>query len=116
MPESAAPYLASYAYTAAEQDRRLELLSRFTPGQVSEALQDALFYTGDEAADMRGGIIVDPRGEDEDEGSRRVRVAMLKVGRKRGKWPWLDWMLKWGYPPGWVAGKSMCLFSGDLGR
>ena len=34
----------------------------------------------------------------------------MEIKRRRRDWPWLWGMLRWGYPPGWVAGR------GDLGR
>lgn len=43
---------------------------------------------------------------EESAGQRRVRTAMMAVRKKRGDWPWFEWMLKWGYPPGWVSGKG----------
>lgn len=111
IPDYAIPYLAGYTYTAEERNRRLDLLSRFTPGEISEDLKDAIFYI-DEEEEGGEGILINPGGTggidgyEEDEGTKQMRIGMMKVRRNRGDWPWLEWMLKWGYPPGWVASKG----------
>ena len=34
---------------------------------------------------------------------REIRKEQIEVRRRRGEWPWLGGMLRWGYPPGWIA-------------
>lgn len=79
-------HLWMYTFDGAERSRRLALVDRYTPGAVSSELADAVFTPEEE---------MDP---DEAE-----RVA---VERRRRRYPWLKWMMKWGYPPGWVAGRG----------
>lgn len=86
MPEYALPYLQMYTFDADDKDRRLALLDRLRPGHVSEELLDAVFYA--------------------DEESTREEVEQIEGWRRRGFNPWYQWMMKWGYPPGWVAGRG----------
>ena len=90
MPEHAIPYLPAYSRsTGAEtKARRMQLLDRFQPGRVSEDLAEAVWWIQDE--------------EDEDEEER----VELEVRRRKSQWPWLLGMVRWGYPPGWIAGKG----------
>lgn len=88
MPEYAIAYLPIPSSSVAEKARQLELLDRFRPGHVSEDLAEAVWWIGDEVED------------DEEE------IQQIKVRRRRREWPWLWWMLKWGYPPGWLAGRG----------
>jgi hypothetical protein len=86
MPDFAVPHLQGYTFTEDERSRRLDLLAAFRPGRVSPALRDALFW-------------VDEDAEDEE-------IAQAANKKRRKDWPWLRWMMRWGYPPGWVAGRS----------
>jgi hypothetical protein len=90
MPEHAAPYLPSSGSSAQEKARREELLDRYQPGRISEKLAEAVWFVDD----------------DEDEEA----IEEMKVKRRRGEWPWLWGMMKWGYPPGWIAGRSDLAF------
>lgn len=112
MPDYAIPHLALYTYTADERTRRLALCSRFVPGEVSQELEDALFWVEEEDELGDQGIVVNPRGGEveEDLRDRQVRVSLARAARKRRQYPWFEWMLKWGYPPGWVAGKGELAF------
>lgn len=103
MPEFAISHLESYIFTVDERDRRLSLLDQFRPGEISDDLASALFWIEDEEEGL-----IDPRalGEEESPEMRGVRIATLRVQKKRRQYPWFEWMLKWGYPPGWVAGKG----------
>jgi hypothetical protein len=86
MPEYALPYLQMYTFDAEERERRLSLVDRFRPDHVSRALFDAVFYT--------------------DEESTREEEEQIDGWRRRGYYPWYQWMMKWGYPPGWIAGRG----------
>jgi hypothetical protein len=86
MPRHALPYLQMYTYDAEERERRLDLLNSFRPGYVSDELLDAVFYV--------------------DEESTREEEEQIEGWRRRGYFPWYQWMMKWGYPPGWIAGKG----------
>jgi len=94
MPEYALPYLHMYTFDAEEKERRLSLLDRFRPGQVSSDLLDAVFYT--------------------DEDSTREEVEQVEGWRRREYFPWYQWMMKWGYPPGWVAGRGEIAVFGEV--
>lgn len=86
MPEYALPFLQNYTFDAEERERRLDLLNGFRPGYVSEELLDAIFYV--------------------DEETTREEEEQIEGWRRRGYYPWYQWMMKWGYPPGWIAGKG----------
>jgi hypothetical protein len=86
MPDYAIPYLQMYTYTSEERQRRLDLLSDYRPGYVSRDLLDALFY--------------------HDEDSTEEDIEQMEGWRRRRYYPWYQWMMKWGYPPGWVAGRG----------
>lgn len=86
MPDLAIPYLQAYSFTEAERERRLDLLSRFRPGQVSQQLAEAVFWIGED--------------------STEEEVEEMTVKRRKREWPWLRWMMKWGYPSGWIAGRG----------
>jgi hypothetical protein len=86
MPDYAVPFLQMYTFDYDEKSRRLSLVDRFRPGQVSKALLDAVFYTDDEMS-----------GEE---------VEQMDAWRRRRYYPWYQWMMKWGYPPGWIAGRG----------
>jgi hypothetical protein len=88
--------LRDYAFSESERARRLELVERFRPGRISDELADAVFYSclyEGEMEEMEEGE-VDWLEEEREE---------MKVKRVKGEWPWLWRMLRWGYPPGWVA-------------
>ena len=93
MPEHAIPYLPAYSQSSSAETkvRRMQLLDRFQPGRVSEELAEAVWWILDE--------------EDEDEEEREE----MEVKRQRCQWPWLLAMVRWGYPPGWIAGKGESL-------
>jgi len=86
MPDHAIPFLKMYTFDTDEKARRLALMDRFRPGEVSQALLDAVFYTDDEMT------------SDE--------MQQMEGWRTRRYYPWYQWMLKWGYPPGWTAGRG----------
>jgi hypothetical protein len=86
MPEYALPFLQNYTFDAEERERRLDLLNGFRPGYVSEELLDAIFYI--------------------DEETTREEEEQIEGWRRRGYYPWYQWMMKWGYPPGWIAGRG----------
>lgn len=80
-------HLWMYTFDADERARRLSLVDRFKPGQISESLADAIYH-------------VEEGFQTEEE------IEQMAVERRRRRYPWLKWMLKWGYPPGWIAGRS----------
>ena len=86
MPEYALPYLHMYTFDAEERQRQLSLLDAFRPGHVSRELLDAVFCS--------------------DEESTQEEVEQMEGWRRRRYYPWYQWMMKWGYPPGWIAGKG----------
>lgn len=69
-----------------DQTRSLELLDRFQPGVVSDDLHRALFARDDD----------DPEDMEMDD----------EFTATRQDYPWFEGMLKWGYPPGWIASKG----------
>jgi hypothetical protein len=86
MPDYAIPFLKMYTLDTDEKARRLALVDRFRPGEVSQALLDAVFFTDEEMT------------SDE--------IQQMEGWRNRRYYPWYQWMLKWGYPPGWIAGRG----------
>lgn len=102
MPLHHRPYLDSYECTTDDKERRLKLARRFTKaGQPSEQLLDAVFWVEPDVE----GIFED--GEDETERYRRAEDRLrLRVQRNKKEMPWYIWIIKWGYPPGWIASKG----------
>lgn len=100
MPDYAIPHLEGYMFTEAERTRRLVLLERFRPGRVSTALSNALFWVEDDE-DIGGAVAAE-------------EVQHMELKKRRKEWPWLRWMTRWGYPPGWIAGRSKSRFLGTL--
>ncbi len=86
MPDHAIPYLPTHSSTIAEKARRLDLADRFRPGWISEELAEAVWWVED---------------EDDDEA-----IEEIEAKKRRREWPWLCWMMRWGYPPGWIAGRG----------
>ncbi|ORY32529.1 hypothetical protein BCR39DRAFT_375744 [Naematelia encephala] len=97
VPPSHLQCLEDYRFNEDERHRRLELVHRFEPGRVSEKLADAVFYLTDQFA------ISDLELED---GEVSEATMAIERDKSQGRWPWLNYMLKWGYPPGWVAAKD----------
>jgi hypothetical protein len=87
-------------YDEEHRARCLDLVKRFIPGVIGAELADAVFWSGNADADD-----VDLSRDEADE------LKRLLWQKKRKRWPWLQWMLKWGYPPGWVAGRGQLEFS-----
>lgn len=127
MPDHARSYFLNYRFDEDERRRRLSLIDRFRPGgQISADLADALFWLNDDdAGDERAedGIVFVSGGRggtgafqvpadmeegevDEDAQARQEEKDRLAVMKSRRQWPWLMGMLRWGYPPGWVAAKD----------
>ncbi|RXK40126.1 hypothetical protein M231_02583 [Tremella mesenterica] len=93
-PPNALAFLDTYRSTPSSRIRRLSLSERFKPGEISTDLADALFY---------------PDEDEEDELDVRalaLRRAERKIMKRRKKWPWLERIAFWGYPPGWTAVKD----------
>lgn len=86
VPEYAMAHLWMYTFDEAERARRLDLVDRFRPGQISSTLADAIFAIGEDMS------------PDE--------IERIGYEKRRRRYPWLTWMMKWGYPPGWIAGKG----------
>lgn len=127
MPDYARTYLLDYVFDEDERRRRLALIDRFRPGgRISSELADALFWLddgGDDDDQADDGIVFVSGGKsgagafrsatemedgevDEEIQARQEEKDRLAVLKRRGQWPWLIGMLKWGYPPGWVAAKD----------
>ncbi|KAK8864293.1 hypothetical protein IAR55_001539 [Kwoniella newhampshirensis] len=95
MPESAIPTLETYLLmrvTSEEKQRRLKLLDRFRPGRISEDLKDAVCEVG---------LVEEDGGELDD-----ADLLVNQVMRRREQWDWVKGIARWGYPPGWIAGKD----------
>jgi hypothetical protein len=75
-----------YTFDAEERERRSSLIDKYRPGYVSRELLDAVFYC--------------------DEDSPKEEVEQMEGWRRRRYYPWCQWMMKWGYPPGWIAGRG----------
>jgi hypothetical protein len=107
MPASAQVYLDNYVCTEEDRRRRIDLNGQFTHGSISKALLDAHFWVEPEEEDFMGR---DPDDEQvKAESKRRVEIEVeIKLKRKRKEYEWLQNMLKWGYPPGWIARASKC--------
>ena len=91
--------------TPEERDRRLDLAERFIPGKVSRELARAAFWFEGEDDDRGRGRKLET-GEVSWEEERRVEMD-IKMRRK--DWPWLAGIAKWGFPPGWIAGRGEML-------
>ncbi|WVQ99293.1 hypothetical protein IAU59_006425 [Kwoniella sp. CBS 9459] len=109
MPDQAVPTLQLYLdmrVTQDEKDRRLDLVDRFVPGMISAQLEDAICFVdipdgiGNESSDE--GV----EGVEEEGPSVRQERELADVKRRRKRWDWYEGMMRWGYPPGWVAGKD----------
>lgn len=91
-----------------EKQRRLDLVDRFEPGKMSQTLLDAVFEDDEEGMEQlqqemqRRGI----RDEEDKEVFLSMKGDERERKRLKGEVPWFEWMRKWGYPPGWVAGKG----------
>lgn len=130
MPDKHRFYLDSYVCTPEDRQRRLKLAKRFTPGNISEKLKDAVFWVEprfegvyEDARTAR----VDGSHDEFDETTEKERreemrrveeerwretTAWMNVARKRKDMPWYEGMMRWGYPPGWLSecGMSHALF------
>ncbi|WWD17410.1 hypothetical protein CI109_101851 [Kwoniella shandongensis] len=96
MPESALQTYETYLsmrVTEDEKSRRLELLDQYRPGVISDGLVDAICHLDE-------GIL---EGEEEEMDEVRRRIDTM---RRRKQWEWLRGIMRWGYPPGWIAGKD----------
>ncbi|WVQ67805.1 uncharacterized protein L199_006010 [Kwoniella botswanensis] len=101
MPEYVQPALDMYfsmKVTEEERLRRLELLDQFglPTGTLSEVLQGAICFIPPD-----DDIYGDVQGEE----GYLIREKM-EVKRRRKRWDWYDGMMRWGYPPGWIATKD----------
>lgn len=86
VPEYAMAHLWMYTFDESERHRRLGLVDRFTPGRISSDLADAVLTM--------------------EEDMSPEEVERMNLEKRRRRYPWLNWMMKWGYPPGWVAGRG----------
>ncbi|WVF71584.1 hypothetical protein IAT40_006392 [Kwoniella sp. CBS 6097] len=110
MPEQAIPTLHLYLdmrITQNEKDRRLELVDQFVPGKISAQLEDAICYidANDKYSDNASAGI-ENLAQGEQEQLIRLEMEKVEVKRRRKRWDWYEGMMRWGYPPGWVAGRD----------
>ena len=89
MPDSARVYLDGYTCTLQDKKRRLALSRDFKPGVVSARLANVVFWVED--------------GDEEEDDEENEAIG---IKRRRGEYPWLLGIARWGYPPGWIAGKG----------
>ncbi|ORX36787.1 hypothetical protein BD324DRAFT_468822 [Kockovaella imperatae] len=110
MPTFAIPYMNSYSVTDEDKIRRLDLVDRFDPGRVSNTLADALFWIDPTLLRLPDETPGDKRdledGEVSDDFPERDQVLEIRGMRRRRAWPWINEMVRWGYPPGWIASKD----------
>nr|XP_018263176.1 uncharacterized protein I303_04669 [Kwoniella dejecticola CBS 10117]OBR85334.1 hypothetical protein I303_04669 [Kwoniella dejecticola CBS 10117] len=95
MPEHARPALDTYLsmnVTHEEKDRRLELVDKFQAGRISQELEDAICHFDEDAI--------------EDDSQMDLIRQQIEVKRRRKRWDWYDRIMRWGYPPGWIAVKG----------
>ncbi|RSH83753.1 hypothetical protein EHS25_005368 [Saitozyma podzolica] len=103
VPDSALSFLREYVFTEEERHRRLDLASRFRPGEVTPELAQAVFYI----PPARDEVDADRLGLEEGEMSLREEEEVeLRIRRDKAQWPWLWGMVRWGFPPGWVAARD----------
>lgn len=79
-------HLWMYTFDEDERSRRLGLVDRFRPGKISSELADAIYAV--------------------EEDMTPDEMEHMGYEKRRRRYPWLNWMMKWGYPPGWIAGKG----------
>jgi hypothetical protein len=99
MPECHRLYLDSYVCTSDDRKRRLKRASQLRPNNLSSKLLDAIFFV--EPADP--DEVVDRNGLTPEQYRRFKEDAYVNVRRRRGEMPWFEQMMRWGYPPGWIA-------------
>lgn len=99
MPEWHRPYLDAYVCTPDDRKRRLKRATQLRPNNPSSKLLDAVFFVEPVDEDE----VVNRRDLTPEQSRRFEEEAFVNVRRRRGEMPWFEQMMRWGYPPGWIA-------------